>query len=326
MPNPDQSKLSSHRAVKFVVRIGTCGQSIEYAPYYIAKSKGWITEALAAFGAGPEHRIFESPAQIMEALSVRYLDFIFEPEASAIVERSLGHAIKIISVSSSSQQEILVRKNAGIEKVSDLKDKKIAVVTGSSSHYVLLKLLDGAWLLPRDVKLINMTASEAYTAFVSDEVDAWAICSPAVEEQELTGSGIAFGAGSSQVQSILAARTNFILEQAGICQAMVNVLDRAKHWIIDHIAEAQEIVSSEIPTPLEVVQKAFAKHNWKTHLHESVVSDIQAKADFLKSHNMITMPVNVRASLLDSSFTSLETKTLPMGVQAFPIKANFPLS
>jgi len=321
-----QLKSSSHRAVKFIVRIGTCGQATDYAPYYVAKSKGWITTALAPFGAMVEHRIFESPAQIMEALSVRYLDFIFEAETPAIFERSTGHAIKVISISSSVQQEIVVRKNAGIEKASDLKDKKIAVVTGSSSHYALLKLLDGAWLLPRDVNLINLTAPEARASFTAGEIDAWAIGPPFVEEQELYGNGAAFGAGTLQIQSVLAARTGFITEHTAICQAMVNVLDRAKHWMTDNITEAQDIISSEISVSQDVVQKAFPKHDWTAHLNESVVSDIQAKSDFLKSHGIITMPVNVRASMLDTQFTSLGTKTLPYGVQAFPVKAHFPVS
>jgi sulfonate transport system substrate-binding protein len=166
-----------------------------------------------------------------------------------------------------------------------------------------------------------MTTSEGRAAFTAGEVDAWAIWPPFVEEQELYGNGIAFGAGAVQILSVLAARTPFIMEQQAICQAIVNVLDKAKHWIIDNIAETQEIVSSEISVSTEVVQKAFPKHNWKTHLEDAVVADMQGKADFLKSHGSISMPVNVRASMLDTSFTAIGTKTLPYGVQSFlPLK------
>jgi sulfonate transport system substrate-binding protein len=293
---------SDHTSSAIKVRMGTCGQAVDYGPYHVAKSKHWFEEALRPFGAIVTYELFQSPQVITEALVNKAIDFVFEADAPAIVESASGGDGKIIFISCSLSQEILVRKDAAVSKVRDLRDKKVAVVFGSSSHYGLLRILNGAGLFQEDLSILNMITPDAKKAFEGNQIDAWAIWPPFVEQQELTGAGTAIGGGSVSIQSVLMARTKFIAEHRNLCQAVVNVLERAKRWITKYPREAQELIAEELSMPLAVVERAFPRHDWKAQLNEAVLLDIQTKADFLRSVGSIRIPVDLRSSLLDTSF------------------------
>lgn len=300
--SPDKSKIT--------VRMGTCGQAVDYGPFYVAKNKRWFEDALAAQGATVAYELFQAPEVISQALKADAIDCMFEAEAPAIVECAAGCDGKIIFVSCSLNQEILVRKGAGVLKVRDLRDKKIAVVFGSSSHYGLLRILNEAGLFQDNLAILDMIAPQAKSAFEKGEIDAWAIWPPFVEQQELAGTGTTIGGGTVSIQSVLLVRTKFATEYPALCQAIVGVLEQAKRWISKYPLEAQAIIAEELSMPLSVVERAFPRHNWKAQLDQAVVRDIQAKADFLRSVGTIRVPIDARSALFDTSFVQAQPRDL----------------
>ena len=54
---------------------------------------------------------------------------------------------------------------------------------------------------------------------------------------------------------------------------------------------------------MAVVQRAWPRHDWAAQIDEEVINDIQAKADFVLENGFIKSPVNVRADLIDLSFS-----------------------
>ncbi len=76
---------------------------------------------------------------------------------------------------------VVVRR--GINKVSDLKGKKIAVALMSPSHSFLLWLLEAGDLKPSDVQIVEVpSAVDAAAAFKSKNVDAAVVWSPDDED------------------------------------------------------------------------------------------------------------------------------------------------
>jgi sulfonate transport system substrate-binding protein len=298
----------------FIVRIGTSGLAVDYGPLYIAKHNHWLDEVLKPYGAACKYEVYESISAIIDAHASEQIDCMFEADARAIVVAAAGIDGKILSISCSLTQEILVHKDSGISTTSDLRDKTIAVHIGGSSHYGLLKILQKSGLSKENVHILNMTTDEGKTAFTSKQVDAWAIWPPFVEEAELAGIGTTLGGGTVQLHSIMVARNRFLSENRSLCQAMVDVLDRAKRWILEHPVDSQKIIAQEFNMPLKVVERAFPRHNWKAQLDNAVLQDIQAKADFLKAVGSIQTPVNVRTSMLDSTLAAsprFESHSMP---------------
>lgn len=74
--------------------------------------------------------------------------------------------------------EVIASVSKGINKIEDLKGKKIAMASGTSSETILDLTLKKAGLTKEDVTILDMDASAIVTAMISGSVDACATWSP----------------------------------------------------------------------------------------------------------------------------------------------------
>jgi sulfonate transport system substrate-binding protein len=285
------------------VRFGSFSSAVDYGPYIVAKNKGWFDDALKARGISTEYTQFQSLPPINESFATGRVDVVFEAEPPAIVGKAAGINIKIVGISCSLVQEILVPSKSSVSSIRELKGKKIAVLAGTSSHYGLLKILNEAGLKASDVEIIDMIPPDAKGAFQTGRIDAWAVWPPWIEQEEIAGTGRVLPKGDATIQSIMAVRGDFAKQYPEITRDLVSVLARAKQWLAANPAEAQGIIGKELNVSLDVVKRAWPRHDWNAQLTDAALVDIQAKADFLKANNFIKSPVNVRADLIDLSFS-----------------------
>lgn len=160
------------------ISIGTFSRAIDYAPHYIARQHGWFTDLAKKHNINITHTEFQSLAPINEAFATGKLDFIFAAEPPAIIGRAAGVDIRIMGIGASLMQEVIIPEKANIQSIQDLKGQKVAVLSGTSSHYGLLKIAEQAGLSRRDLTLIDMIPPDAKVAFLADHVDAWAVWPP----------------------------------------------------------------------------------------------------------------------------------------------------
>ena len=79
----------------------------------------------------------------------------------------------------------------GINKINDLKGKKIAVTYYTPSQTLLLFMLEAANLKPSDVTMVEVpTTAEAETAFKSGKVDAAVVWDPQASLRDVPGSKV----------------------------------------------------------------------------------------------------------------------------------------
>jgi sulfonate transport system substrate-binding protein len=283
------------------VRFGTGGQAVDYGPFYVARAKGFFDKALTPLNAAMTSVELPSPPVINEALATNKIDVMFVAELPVLIGRAAGIPTKIIAISCTLTQEIIVRPGQ-VSSVADLRGKKIAVLTGSSSHYGVIEILKKAGLSTRDVSILNMLPPDAKAAFETNQVDAWAVWPPFVEQEELAGKGVVLGGGTAQINSIVAVRGEFVADHRDIVQTIVNVVMQTKQWMIAHPEESQAIIAEAVTQPMAVIERAWPRHNWDARLDPVVIADIQAKADFLKSLGLIKNDVVVKDGFVDTSF------------------------
>lgn len=68
-------------------------------------------------------------------------------------------------------ESLIVRNDLGIEKVEDLKGKKIAVPFGSTTHFSLLKALDNEGVASNEVKILDMQPQDILAAWQRKDID-----------------------------------------------------------------------------------------------------------------------------------------------------------
>ena len=282
-----------------VVRIGTMGEAVDYAPFMVARAKGWFDEAYKAVEPTTvEYTTFQSLPALNESLATNRLDVVFEAEPPAIIGKAAGNDLRIVGISCSLNQEIVVQASSSIAAVADLRGKSVAVPAGTSSHYNLLAILAAGGVSDSDVTLLDMTPPDGRAAFEAGRVDAWAIWPPWIEQLVLSGKGRVIPDTNARIHSILSVRGKFQDEHAALVQASVDVLERTKAWIRANPQEAQQIVARGLKLDAKVIELAWPKHEWTAQLTPAITTDIQAKADFLVKRGLIKSPVDVARHLI----------------------------
>ncbi len=72
-------------------------------------------------------------------------------------------------------QVTLARKDAPIQRIADLKGKRVGYVRATTAHYYLSKQLTEAGLGFSDIQAVNLTPADGLSAFARGDLDAWAI-------------------------------------------------------------------------------------------------------------------------------------------------------
>lgn len=152
-----------------------------YDPVYVAKDKGFFDEV------GLDIEIVDTVAggaTAVQMVSSGDVQGALLSTMAIINARSAG--LPVIGVTdiqsafdNSPLEEFFVRKDSGIEKVEDLKGKKIAInLVKSSFHYTWLMALENAGMNVEDVTFINLPFSEQQAALERGDVDAIGLMQP----------------------------------------------------------------------------------------------------------------------------------------------------
>ncbi len=281
------------------VRIGTMGDAVDYAPFMVAVAKGWFKEEFGKHGVQNIDTIsFQDLATLNDTIATRRIDIIFEAGPPAILGKTKAPDLRVVGISCTLQQEILVRADSSIQSVAGLKGKKAAVPAGTSSHYNLLKIIGAAGLSDKDVEIFDMSPLEGKDAFLTGNVDAWAIWPPHVEQQVIDKTGRVLPDAEAQIHSIMSIRGEFQDEHPEIALAAFKVLMRAKEYLVTNPEEAKKLVAESLKLTSEVVELAWPKHNWEARLDSDVIADIQTKADFLAEQGLIPSSYDVSKELI----------------------------
>ena len=115
---------------------------------------------------------------IVEAINARALDFGGMSEIPPIfVASHPGNQLRIVGVlrADVNNQVVLLPKGSAVQDFSQLKGKRIGYVKATTSHYILLCLLEKAGLAWSDITPVALSPQDGLAAFQSGALDAWVI-------------------------------------------------------------------------------------------------------------------------------------------------------
>src|SRR5450830_305973 len=157
---------------------------------------------------------FPAGPQLLEALAVGSVEFGLTGDSPPVFAQAAGKDLVYVGVESAKPESsaILVAKDSPIQKLADLKGKRIALQKGSSAQYLLVQAVQKAGLQWADIQPIYLAPSDARAAFESKSVDAWAIWDPfyAAAELAITPRVLVTGRTLSSNNSFYLASRPFI--------------------------------------------------------------------------------------------------------------------
>lgn len=155
----------------------------------IVKNTKWLEEAL------PDYNIkwtkFDSGADVNTAFVAGQLDF--GALGSSPVARGLSDPLNIpykvafILDVAGENEALVVRDEAGVDTIAQLRGKRIGTPFASTAHYSLLTTLDLNGLSANDVQLIDLQPQAILAAWERGDIDAAYTWLPTLDELRKTG-------------------------------------------------------------------------------------------------------------------------------------------
>ena len=268
----------------------------------LLKSKGNLEKSLAAAGASITWTEFPAGPPMLEAMNAGAIDFGYTGESPPIFAQAAGTPVRYVAYDPWSQkaEAIVVPKDSPIQKLADLKGKRVAVAKGSNSNYLLVSALQSAGLKFTDITPAYLTPADARAAFEGKNVDAWSIWDPylAVAEEKAGARIIADATGLAPNRGYYLAAQSFIDKQP---EALKKVLDEAKQiseFAKGNPTEVAKFLAPELGIDAAVLEKAEKRREYGVlPLTDEVITKQQAIADAFRAINLLPKQVTVKEAV-----------------------------
>jgi sulfonate transport system substrate-binding protein len=285
---------------------------LDYATYnpvgLLLRDKGYLEEALREDGIKVEWTKSLGSNKALEFLSSSSIDFGSTAGAAALLSKANGNPIRSIYVYSKPEWTALVtRPGSGIEKLEDLKGKKIAVTRGTDPFIFLLRALDSVGLTEKDVELVALQHPDGKAALERGDVDAWSGLDPLMATSELeSGSKLFFRNPDWNTYGVLNVREEFATKYPAYVQKVIAAYEKARQRALSSPKELEASLIKEAGLKPEVASRVLAR----TDISSSDIGDAQKRAilaagDVLKRSAVIKDGADVQAvaaALIDPSF------------------------
>ena len=285
-----------NQAESNVVRIGYQ----KYGTLFLLKARGDLDKRLKEQGISVQWVQFPAGPPLLEALNAGSIDYGSTGETPPIFAQAAGTPLVYVAHEPPDPkgEAILVAKDSPLQKVADLKGKKVAFNKGSNVHYLLIRALAEAGLKYSDIQPVYLAPADARAAFEQGDVDAWVIWEP-----YLTVAKKALGARVLQDGSNLVANRQFYLasqqfteQHPDHLQAILEETQKVNEWTQNNFNQAATLLSPQIgidaPTLTEILKER--PYGIQQPLKPDVVNYQQQVADTFVELKLLPKPIKIQ--------------------------------
>jgi sulfonate transport system substrate-binding protein len=287
LAHADHQKLSS-------VRIGYQ----KFGTLNVVKAEGSFEKSLAAHGISVTWILFPAGPQLLEALNAGSIDFGNAGDAPPIFAQAAGANLVYFGNQPPfpKGEGVLVKKDSSIQKVADLRGRRIAFNRGSNVHFFLVKLLEKYGLKLDEIRPVYLTPADAWAALEGGSVDAWAIWDP-----YMTAAIDRSGARILQDAEGIAGNREFFLADRRFAQAHPEILlavrdasNRSATWVTSKPEAVVHYLAPQLGMSEQVVSEVIRAQPWGFQpISDQVVSDQQTIADTFFELKLIPKTIHV---------------------------------
>ncbi len=274
----------------------------KYGQMIIVKAQGWLEPALAARGDTVAWTLFTAGPQLLEALDAGAIDLGITGDAPPVAAQANGGAFLYVGVEPPmpTGEAIVVPAGSRITKLADLRGKRVALNRASNVHWLLLRALQSAGVDWSAIRPVYLTPPDGRAAFVSGDVDAWAIWDPFLTAAvaEAGARVLHDGAGLTENRQFYLAASAFVHDDPDALRIVLRTVARTDAWAATHRAEVAALLAPAVGLPLAVIRSAADRLAFGiTPVDPAIVAGQQEVADAFFSLGLIPQKVAVAAAV-----------------------------
>lgn len=268
----------------------------------LQKAQGTLERKLATQGVSVKWVEFPAGPQLLEGLNVGAVDVGFVGEAPPIFAQAAGANFVYIGndPAAPEAEAIVVPKSSTIQRVADLKGKKVALNKGSNVHYLLVRALESVGLSYADIQPVFLPPADARAAFEKGAVDAWVIWDPflAAVEKQSGARLLVDGRGLVNNYSYYLAERNYAAKQPQVIKALFeDSAERAK-WLKANLKQAAALIAPLQGLGPEVIEQSLKRYQFGVlPLTSAVGAEQQKIADAFHALKLIPKPIRIADAL-----------------------------
>ena len=246
---------------------------------------------------------FASGNLIAEAINAGALDIGGMSEIPPIfVAGAPGAQVRIVAVLQGdvNNQVVLVPKDSRARAFADLKGKRIGYVKATTSHYILLRLLEEAGLKWTDIRPVALSPQDGLAAFSSGAIDAWVIYGVIVQQARQAGARVLRTALGILSGNYLIAAAKSALDDELKRQALGDYLGRyakVTDWVNADGARWAQARAAATGVPAALYLRDFQERSGPTRLlkvSDAAIASQHGVADTFAVAGLIPGKVDVR--------------------------------
>lgn len=294
-----------------VLRVGAQPYPL-YSSVYVAKNLGFLDDEFNKIGAKYEWHDFKSGPLVNEAVAAGSADMGFMADLPAIIAKSQGHEIEIVSNIAYGPKAlaVLVGKNSTAKSVADLKGKKVAYAKGSYAQHLLSLLLEKQGLKLDDVQTVNLNAAEQVTALTTGEVDAIVIWEQYITKLTNEGNArvLADGTDIKRGNMINYFVTDYANKHPLVVLAYIKALNRADEVIKNDPDKAADAIYKDFGVTKDEMKAILKNLTFTTDLGEDDIKEITNVKDYSKKVGIIQRDVDMKSFINTKYLDALKKK------------------
>ena len=232
---------------------------IDWATYnpvsMVLKEKGLLENEFAKDGIGVRWVQSLGSNKALEFLNASSIDFGSTAGSAALLGRINGNPIKSIYVFSRPEWTALVtRKDTAINKIEDLKGKRVAVTRGTDPHIFLVRALQSVGLSEKDITPVLLQHPDGKTALIRGDVDAWAGLDPMMAAVQVEdGARLFYRNKAANTYGILNASEDFLKQYPDLARRVLAVYEDARKYCLAHYDDEKRVFMDVTKLPDAVV-------------------------------------------------------------------------
>jgi sulfonate transport system substrate-binding protein len=232
---------------------------IDWATYnpvsMVLKEKGFLEKEFAKDGIGVRWVQTLGSNKALEFLNAGSIDFGSTAGSAALLSKINGNPIKSIYVYSQPEWTALVtRKDSSINKIEDLKGKRVAVTRGTDPHIFLVRALLSAGLSEKDISEVLLQHPDGKTALIRGDVDAWAGLDPMMAQAQVEdGARLFYRNKDANTYGILNGREDFLKSYPELTRRVLAVYETARKYCLANYDDEKRVFIEATKLPGSVV-------------------------------------------------------------------------
>lgn len=255
---------------------------------YLAKELGYYRQN----GLNVIIHDFESGKAATEAMLAGQADLSTATDF-VFANNAFGHPdLRVIgTIAMANVNELVARKDRGIETPKDLKGKTIGITRKSINEFMLDRFLLFNDLLIEDVQVVDLTPRQLIQSITSGDIDAALTWDPNVYsiKNKMGENAASWMAQSGQdFYFILITRQKWITAHFSTGKRFLNALIQTEQYIQQHPDRVQAFIKQCFDYSVDYSSYSCSKHKFKVALPQSLILAMEDQAQWCITNRLKT--------------------------------------